>query len=203
MARAASDDFLQNFRFHVTASLGDEVGNADDGFDPLKFQAGSTGGSGDDAVAGFQAVTIPDLSVNSAEYRTGIRVFTRKQPGIPTFTDITLMRGVVRRDTRFFNWMLRYLQGHQYRADLTIYQWDQVANPAKPDGVGTDSLTGFDGTLARTTQVFEAFPLTVKPAGDLDANADDISIAEITLAYEYFTIDTPGDLPAPTVPDPQ
>jgi len=203
MARAASEDFLQNFRFHVRADFG-EVGNADNGFDPLAFQAGTEGGSGADSVAGFQSVTIPDVSVNAAEYRTGIRVFTMKQPGVPTFTDITMMRGVVRRDTRFFRWMLRYFQGFQFRADLTIYQWGQEANPAKPDGTGSDILSGFDGTLARTTVVHEAFPLSVKPAGDLDANADDISLAEITLAYEWFEITTPvPSLPTPGTPQPQ
>jgi len=203
MARAASEDYLQNFRFHVTASLGGAVGNADDGFDPLRFEAGSGGGSGEASVAGFQSVSYPEVSVNPAEYRDGINVFTKKQPGIPTFTDITMMRGVVRRDTRFFDWIIRYFEGYQYRADLTIAQWDQVAHPAKPDGSGTDELTGFDSTLARTVEVFEAFPLTVKPAADLDANADDISLAEVTVAYERFTINEVGDLPVPQVPDPQ
>ena len=62
MPRASVDDFLQNFRFHVTMELAAPETDAD----PVEYDA-AVGG-----VAGFQSVSMPAYSVNAAEYRDGI-----------------------------------------------------------------------------------------------------------------------------------
>lgn len=179
MARASAEDFLQNFRFHVTAELA-APGTPPD---PLKYEA-----SGDRGVAGFQSVTMPSYSVNASEYRDGISVFTHKQPGIPSAEDITLMRGVVRKDTTLLDWMFRYFKGNAFRCDLTIFQWDQTGQPPDRSGRWDKGSGGFDPSRARLVRVFNAFPVSVKPGGDMEATADDISVAEVGIAYERFEI---------------
>jgi hypothetical protein len=49
-------------------------------------------------------------------------------------------------------------------------------------------LMAGDATAAKTYKVYEAFPSTHKVATDLDANSGDISIMELNVAYEHFTI---------------
>lgn len=182
MARASAEDFLQNFRFHVTADLaGPESGN-----DPLKYEA-----SGDRGVAGFQSVSMPSYSVNASEYRDGISIFTHKQPGIPSAEDITLMRGVVRKDTVLLDWMFRYFKGNAFRCDMTIYQWDQTGQPPDRAGRWDKASGGFDSTRSRRVRIFNAFPVSVKPGGDMDATSDEISVAEVSIAFERFEIETP------------
>lgn len=182
MARASAEDFLQNFRFHVIADLA----APESGTDPLKYEA-----SGDRGVAGFQSVSMPSYSVNPTEYRDGISVFTHKQPGIPSVDDITLMRGVVRKDTVLLDWMFRYFNGNAFRCDLTIFQWDQTGQPPDRSGRWDKSSGGFDSARARIIRIFDAFPTTVKPGGDMDATSDEVSVSEVSIAYERFEIDTP------------
>ena len=176
MPRASVDDFLQNFRFHVTT----ELASPDSDTDVLKYDA-AVGG-----VAGFQSVSMPGYSVNPAEYRDGISIFTVKQPGIPTAEDITMMRGVVRRDTVFLDWMFRYFQGNAFRVDLYIHQWDQTGNPVAREGRWPAERGAIDTDRERVTKLHNAFPTNVKPGGDLDATSDEISVAELTIAFEWF-----------------
>lgn len=152
MARAQSTDFLQNFRYAVTAS------------DPTLLQP----------EGGFNSVTIPDISIEIAEYREGTDPgFPKKFPGLASFTDITLTRGVVRGDTKFFDWVnARVIGGQEYRTDIAIFHFhrdDQV-------------------TQAKTYQLKEAFPIRVKVAGDLDAASSDVSISELDIAFESMEL---------------
>ena len=92
MARAQNTDYMQNFRFHVrTYETKMEV-------DPILFE-GDPGGE-----AGFQSVTLPELSNEATEYREGTSTYTKKYPGPPTVSDITLMRGIAQRDSAFWEW---------------------------------------------------------------------------------------------------
>jgi phage tail-like protein len=145
MARAQVSDFLHNFRFHVTADL------ALGGGDPLAHSYE------DGAEAGFQSASIPAVNVEAVEYREGSYTYTRKQPGIPTVDDCTLMRGVVMQDTALFGWIMAAIGNAEYRADLTIYQWDK-AGKTPNQAVELDN--------AREYRLFNCFPITAKPAGD-------------------------------------
>ena len=155
MARAQSSDFLQNFRYLVTATA------FPGGGDPLQ------------AEGGFNSVTIPDITVEIAEYREGIFTFTRKFPGIPAFTDVTLTKGVVRGDTKFFDWIQRCIGDTEYRTDVLIYHFhrDDRVNPAK------------------VYRLNEAFATRTKLAGDLDATSSDVSISEMDISFEFLQLD--------------
>ena len=102
MARSQATDFLQSFRFHVKS-----LNRAGDFPDPLQF--GSDAGINGEA--GFQSVTLPELSTEAVEYREGTFKYTKKQPGVPTVSDVTMMRGVVKTDTDFYDWLIRGISG--------------------------------------------------------------------------------------------
>lgn len=153
MARSINTDFLQLFKFRVT--------------EPRGFL---------NPVAGFSAVTIPDFSQPEVTYREGLFVFTRKYPGIPEFTNITLSRGVARGATDFFNWMLAAINGQEYRTDLEIQHFHR-ADQKNPS--------------ARYL-IKEAFPVRVKPSGDLDANTADVAIEELEIAFEELQVKRVG-----------
>lgn len=176
MARAASTDFLQNFRFHVTVSGGATA------FNPINFSRNGIGIGGE---AGFQSVSIPDISIEATEYREGTYKYTRKFPGPPTIADITLIRGVVVQDTKFYDWAINTLSGGPYRVDLNILQYTRgdLANPVNPA-----ENSAVPQTAARTYKCYECLPTQVKPAGDLDATSGEVAMAELTVAMEYFTI---------------
>ena len=176
MARAVDTDFLQSMRFHVVVVPGTSP-HAQSTIN-LESQA--------DASAGFSAVTTPELSSEAVEYREGLYVYTRKFPGVPTESDITMSRGVARLDTSFFDWIKVVVEGDasnpDYRIDFDIKQYDRETSLQ-----GTDTLNAAAGPV-RVYKVKEAFCIRCKPAGDLDATASDVSIQELDCAYEQFDV---------------
>lgn len=130
-------------------------------------------------LAGFSAVTTPQYTTEAAEYREGTYIYTRKQTGVPSTEDITLSQGVARRDSDFFNWARTAIEGGEYRTDLVIGHFHRADRPLNPIG-----------TPSKVYQIFDAFPVRMKIAGDLDGTSGDISIAELDLAYEHFTVAT-------------
>lgn len=163
MARAESEDHLQNFRFHVRTELGfAEFSDSDQG------------------EAGFQSVTTPEVSVDPAEYKEGHYTYTRKFPGIPQVSDISMMRGVTKKDTSFFDWINAAIRGGEYRTNLTIYHWHR-------DG----KVYGQVGDLnsARKIECYEAFPMRVKISGDLESQSTEVSLAEVDVSMEYFEVE--------------
>lgn len=166
MARAESTDYLQGFRFHVRTASGDG-----------KYEDGDLG------EAGFNSVSIPELSAEASEYREGHDTYTKKFPGVPTVGDVSLQRGVTRKDTSFYDWMYKVVNGGAYRTDLTIYQYPRSA---KVSGQGKSEVA--DLSKARTVICYQAFPTRMKPAGDLEATSSDVSMAELDVAIEYFEL---------------
>ncbi len=165
MTRAQASDPLHGYRFHVRA-------------DVQSFLRTNT----DDAIggeAGFQSVTVPEISMEAVEYREGTYTYTRKYPGIPTVSDVTLMRGVTKTDTAFWRWALASIEGQEYRSDLTIYHFHRDAKQHL--GIG-------DLTKARQYVCRECLPIRVKPASDLEAMASEVSLAEMDIAIEYFEV---------------
>lgn len=130
-------------------------------------------GGGSFLSGGFTTSTLPELTVEAVEYKNGDEKYKRKFPGIPTVNDVTLTRGVIKSNTELWDWVKAAINGEEYRADVTIQQMhrDDSENPA------------FVYTL------MNAFPIRVKPAGDLDANTSDISIQEMDIAFESFEIE--------------
>ncbi len=167
--RAAAEDLMQGFRFHVTASTSV-------GADPLAFTTDPAEG----AQAGFQSVTIPEVTTEAAEYREGTSKWTQKYPGPPTVSDCTLMRGIAMTDTAFFDWIMAALDGREYRADVTIWHYQRAEmDQALAAGVST-----------RQYLCGNAFGIRAKPAGDFDSTSGEVSLAEVDFAMESLEVIT-------------
>lgn len=183
MARSMQTDFINGMRFHAVAN----------GLAGRRYL--SPPGRPE---AGFSACTTPEVSNEGVEYREGVFVYTQKYPGIPSMGgDLTLSRGVVRRDTTFMDWMRIVIEGGiaeggEYRADLLIKQFHRrevlVGDPTAPTNFNTIDV---NSTAAKTYNVFQAFPTRCKPAADFDATSGDISVAELDVAFENFSITEP------------
>lgn len=171
MARAQAFDPLHTFRFFATAQLttADPVAG---GTDLLAYSDGT-------AQAGFQMVGTPKLNVEIAEYREGTDKWTRKYPGRGSWDPITMRRGVLKTDTRFFDWVSRSQTAEEYRADVYVYHWHRDGKD--PGQIG-------DLNEARLYRLNEAVPASVQLAGDLDAGSSEISVTELEVQFEYAEI---------------
>jgi phage tail-like protein len=171
--RAANTDFMQNFRYHVVANDGDG--------DPFQPSVQSDrDGHDTNGQAGFQSVTIPELSVEATEYREGIFKWTEKYPGPPTVSELTLMRGITKRDTTFYDMVMASVEGKKYRADVIIYHYQR----SEMD-LATSATVGDD---IRRIECGECFAIRAKPNGDLDSTAGDVSLGEVDIAVEKFEV---------------
>lgn len=176
MARANEKMFLHDFRFHAEATLaGSDFGS---GENPIGSEHDP-----DRSEAGFQSFNVPTYEIGSAEYRDGLRVHAVKQPGNVSVNTITANRGVVKRDSSFLQWALRYFTGQEFYADIKLYQWGQENTPTvRNRGLGEN----YDPSKARWYVMYNCFPTNVTPASDLDADSEDISIKEIEFEFEYW-----------------
>lgn len=166
MARAESSDPLHGFRFHVTTETPEFIAAGAE-----EFQIGE---------AGFQSVTLPERSVEVVEYREGTMTHTRKFPGVETWTNTTLMRGVTKTDTAFFDWVATAAEGGEYRTNMTIYHWHR-------DGKQYGQLADVDS--ARKYNCYNCFPSRVKMAADLDSTSSEVSLQEVDVELEYCEIE--------------
>lgn len=169
--RAASDDLMQGFRFHVTASNANLQ-------DPLAFtRAGEYEGS---AQAGFQSVTLPEVTVEPVEYREGTFKWTQKYPGPPTVSDCTLMRGVTKGDTAFHQWVMGSVDGEEYRCDVTIWHYQRAEM-----GQAVQAETA---STMRSVECHNCVPTRAKPGQDFDSMSGEVSMAEVDFAMEWFDV---------------
>ena len=161
MARAMSADFLQSYRFTVS------FGGANAG---VPFNGQPEGLPSDKTEAAFNTVTVPEVTVEGVEYNEGMRTNRYKLPGLPTYSDLTMTRGVVLTDSMMFKWIQAMLNGENYRADITIKHHDKA------------------GKVQRAYVAHEAFPIRCKLAGDFDASSSEVSIQEMDVSYESITL---------------
>ena len=187
MARPATTDYLQGFRFHVT-KIGGQGG-------PEFENTAMNGGQ-----AGFQSVTLPEISADVVEYREGIFKYTKKFQGLPTVSSMTLMRGIALGDTTFFEWIMGGLNGTEYRCNLEVRQFARSSTRSTTQTqVDYDSITNF-----RSLKAYECVPTRVKGMADLDATSADVSMAEVDIELEYFEIiDTQTDVAQPPEAPPE
>lgn len=156
MARAVDTDLYHNFRFHVVDPAGGNL----------------------DRVAGFRTCSVPDISVDTAEYREGVFKYTRKYPGIAKVGECSLSKGVVKKTSDFMAWLFKCIDGGvTYRSDITIQEF-HISDPF-----------GIDGRPSKVIQLKEVFPISVKPTGDKDASSSDVAIQEMTLSVEEITVE--------------
>jgi phage tail-like protein len=157
MARAASTDPYLNYMFHVVDPAGGNL----------------------DPVAGFTTVSLPDVTIDVADYREGVMRWTQKFPGTQTVGELQLSKGTFRRDSDFFGWCLRVINGGvaSYRTDLMVMEFHI-----------TDEF-GITGSPSRIMLCREAFPTTVKPMADKDATASEVAIQELTITLEEVQVE--------------
>ncbi len=183
MARPKINDFLHGFRFHVVITGFGSAGN------PVLGTL-NTGGK---ASAGFNSCSAPEVSHDAAEYREGHYIYTKKYVGLPTVSDITLARGVALTDGAMWGWMKSVIEGNEeYRANMSIYHFHRDAKPATTSGSTNTEMPINTTSGVVEYRCGEAFPISHKVAGDLDATSSEVSIQELTMAIEYFdVINTP------------
>jgi len=165
MARAMDTDPFQGLRFHVKAT---KAGGAN-----LESFTNS---------AGFNTVSLPTHTVETVEYKEGIMVYRRKFPGDTTFDDITLTRGVTVANSEFWQWIDAASSGREYRADLKIYQFHR-------DDITDESDFSTIENPSRIINCFDCFPISVKSGSDMDSLSSEISIQEIVVSLERFSIE--------------
>lgn len=180
MARGTTKDFLQGHRFFARC-------NSESGLDLLQPDVADADPRG--GWAGFNSITLPDVSVEAVEYRDGVSHFTAKQAGYPQIGDLTMQRGVIRQDTSFYDWIIRAYRGNAYRADITVLVFPAEALIGR-EFAGRNSL--FDESLAVKFLLKECFPTNVG-AWNLDATGADIIMGEGTFACEHFRLIRPGE----------
>ena len=160
MARSVETDPYHQFRFHLVDPAGGNL----------------------DPVAGFTSVTMPNLEVAEAPYREGIFIYTLKYPGVPSVGDVTLQKGVFKRDSDFFNWVLKVVNGGQeYRTELILQEYHI-----------TDEF-GINGTPSRVTRLRECFGKSAKPTSDKNAASSEVAIQDLTISVEEFEIEQISD----------
>jgi len=173
--RQLENDFLHSMRYHVTV----DTEAAQDILSPGEVQAG------------FSAVSTPELSSEAAEYKEGLDVYTRKYPGNPTVSDVTLSRGVTWRDTTFYDWMRKVVEGKgAYRATVTIDHFHRIGflNRNEGDEAPYSALKLEAASPAVQYILYNAFPIRDKVAADLDATSSEVSVEEMDVAYEFFDV---------------
>jgi phage tail-like protein len=151
MARAVETDPYHKFRFHVVDPAGGNL----------------------DPVAGFVSVNMPNVKVDAPVYREGTFTWSQKFPGVPTVGDVTMTKGIFKRNSDFFNWVLKCVNGGEdYRADLIVNQYH------------ISDEFGINGTPSRSTRLLESFAMDVKPTDDFESASSDVAIQSLTLAVE-------------------
>ena len=190
MARPASTDFLHSMRFHVTTD-GSPLTGIPDALRPEMSAANTP--------AGFMSCTTPEATTESVEYREGHFNYSQKYPGNTTVNEVTLQKGVTPMNSNFWNWLKVVIEGSgNYRTDVTIKHFNRsVLTGSAPltgqatGGTGSprSRANQTDAVASRTYTLYEAFPIRVKVAGDLDATSSDISVTELDIAYEYFSVE--------------
>lgn len=177
--RAQATDFLQSSRFHVSLSDANLQ-------QTVITQPGQKYGV---TQAGFQTCSTPKASTEQVMYKEGQMLNPRKFPGLPSYDNVTLTRGAIRANSALWDWAKVVIFGTaEYRADVSIYHYHR-----------TDVLTGSTSAVenlqtasnVKTYVLYEAFPVGLKPAQDLDANSAEVSVAEIEICYEHFDIVNP------------
>ena len=190
MARSAANDPLEKFRFRITIlTLDPSLVGAVETLSSATSSSFSNPTLRVFTRAGFNKVTTPKVTVKEINYRENIDN-TRfiKVPGLSNYEPITLSRGVTgNRDLydwyRLVNEEIAFLatageltrdaqytipQSEYYRKDVVIEVLNREAKPIK------------------AYYLFNCWPTGYSPGNNLDAQAEEKLVEELTLTYEFF-----------------
>ena len=159
MARASTADYLQTFRFHLVDAGGDTLVPGDS---VLDFQ-GADGG-----IAGFSAISGLDVTANTMEIREGNSPWPHTIIQNATVGVVTLSRGMVSRDSDFYNW-----------ANAAIYGWITVRRNLALE------MRDRDGNTAKIWLLHGCIPVRCAVWPGLEATASDVAITELDIQPHY------------------
>lgn len=126
---------------------------------------------GGDTVA-FTEVSGLTIESQAIEYRDGAnRQYSPvKMPGIPKFSNITLKRGILANDNKFFEWLNETKLNKIEKRNITISLLNEKHEPVM------------------TWKAREAFPVKVEGA-TLNSTGNEVAIETIEIAHEGLTIE--------------
>lgn len=180
-ARGHNTDYMQVFRFHAIIRL---AGEAEE--DPIEVYRDEREGGGAKGIAGFTEATLPGYDIEQAEHHEGIKNLPEKQPGKVSMSgDVSLTRGMVPGASKFHDWVLKYLDGEQYRGTLLIYQWNQSEAPSTRPQHGASNEPNLEA--ARIYRYHQAAPSSVGQT-DLSADSSDVQMEELEISVEDYEI---------------
>ncbi|MEP7109461.1 MAG: phage tail protein [Ferruginibacter sp.] len=120
---------------------------------------------------GFTEVTGLDKQVEAIEYREGSsKDYSKiKMPGMHKFSNITLKRGTVAKDTDFFDWINEITLNKVTRRDIIISLLNESHDPVM------------------SWKAINAFPIKVQ-ASDLKSDGNEVAIETIEIAHEGLNL---------------
>jgi phage tail-like protein len=123
----------------------------------------------------FSEVSGLTQEVQLIEYRNGASpdYSTIKMPGLHKYNNITLKKGVMDNDNKFFDWLNTVKLNTITRKDLVI------------------SLLNEEHKPVMTWSAVRAWPVKVE-GPSLKANGNEVAIESIELAHEGLTLKNPG-----------
>lgn len=123
----------------------------------------------------FSEVSGLTQEVQLIEYRTGASpdYSTIKMPGLHKYNNITLKKGVMDNDNKFFDWLNTVKLNTITRKDIVI------------------SLLNEEHKPVMTWSAINAWPVKVE-GPSLKASGNEVAIESIELAHEGLTLKNPG-----------
>jgi len=134
-------------------------------------------------LAGFKTVSVPEETIEIAEYKEGIWTYGRKQLGNPAFSNVTMGKGIVKNDTIFSDYIRMAAEGNPVRTDFNILHFH------RDDVQGLMEYT--KAKPSRIIRCYNSLPTRVKFSADMDASSSDIAIQEIEMAVERCVVEYP------------
>jgi phage tail-like protein len=132
----------------------------------LRFEVKWKGGNGS-----FSEVSGLTVETAKVEYRGGLdtSLTVRKLPGLMTYSDITLSRGIIKKDNDFWLWWSNNQLGKHEMRDIEIDLQDEA------------------GAASVTWSIVRAWPLKVE-GPSLNAKGTDVAVEKLVFVHEGITI---------------
>ncbi|WP_293905386.1 phage tail protein [Phenylobacterium sp.] len=125
----------------------------------------------DSNVMSFQEVSGLDIESQPIEYRAGdSKAFSvMKMPGIKKYSDITMKKGVLKSDNKFWDWFNQIKMNTIKRVPVTISLLDEEGSPTMVWTLANAWPTKISGT-------------------DLKSTGNEVAVETIVIAHEGLTI---------------
>lgn len=134
--------------------------------------------------ATFQSCSELKADVAKIEYYEGGMIIPYKEPGRLSFPDLTIQRAVTQ-SSDFYKWIVQVADAAKNGGAI---QKDPT-QPASYKSQATIIQLDRDNTRLRTWNIANCWPLSYT-AGAWDNSADELTMEQIVLAYDYFDIGT-------------